>query len=89
MFVAYRRLRRCQPGHGHPVGRAGYVSEAGLVKEADTLGVAAMLSADAELQARICLSAKLAGRGDELADAIPVEGLERILLKDAFFEVFG
>ena len=58
------------------------------MKEADTLRVTAMLSADAELQATICLSAKLAGRGDELADAIPVESLEGILLKDAFFEVF-
>src|SRR5919106_5490740 len=83
------RLRRGQPGKGHPVRRAGHVGEPELVAEGDRAAVAAVLAADSELDLGIDSAGALDGDPHQVADPASVERLERVCLEDAVLEIAG
>src|SRR5690606_32446044 len=65
------------------------VVEADLVAEGDGGGVAAVLAADAELEAGLGTAPPLDREADELADALLVERLERVVREDPGLDVAG
>src|SRR6185437_15032792 len=83
----HRGLRRRETRDRHAIGRARDIVEPDLLAETDRSGVAAMLAADAELQVATRLAAAREGNSDQLADAVAVDGDERIVLEDAGFLV--
>src|SRR2546427_122300 len=78
-----RRLRRRQAGDRDAVGRAAHVVHAGAMAEAYRARFTPVLAADADLEARVRGAAALDGPKHELADALLVQGLERIFGEDA------
>src|SRR5436309_7358707 len=78
-----RRLRCSEAGDGDAEGRAGNVVEADLLAELDRGRVAAVLAANAELQRWAGLAPAIGGKADKLADALAVEGDERVAGEDA------
>src|SRR5665647_2539862 len=72
------RLGRGEPRHRDAERRAAHVVHAGAVAELDALGIAAVLAADADLEARPGAATPLDAHLHELADALLVEGRERV-----------
>ncbi len=64
-------------------GRAAHVVHAHVVAELDAVRLAAVLAADADLELRPGGAALLDADLDQLADAVPVERLERVGRQDA------
>src|SRR5690606_20510629 len=87
LFGPQLRLRRRQTGDRHPIRRATDVVEADSMAEIDTGGIAAVLSADAHLQVGAAAASLLHAHPDQFADALLVNGLERVLLQDPFLQV--
>src|SRR5665647_2110090 len=71
-------LRRGKPCHRDAERRAAHVVHAGAVAELDALGIAAVLAADAHLEVGPGAAAPLDAHLHELADALLVEGRERV-----------
>ena len=69
--------------------RAAHVVEPDAVEERHRARIAAVLAADAELEAGLDRAAALDPERDELADALLVDRLERVLLEHAVLEVDG
>ena len=68
-------------------GRAGDVVEADRVAELHGARLAAMLAADPDLEMRTDAATGLYGKSNQLANAVPVEDLERIVGKYTTFYV--
>src|SRR5512137_2281122 len=81
------RPGRREPGDGHPEGRAADVVQPDEVAELDRGRLAAVLAADAQLDPGPRLPALLDGHTHELADAVAVEDLERVLGVDLLLDV--
>src|SRR5881296_3355981 len=82
-----RRLRRGETGDGHAERRAGHVVHAHMVTELHRRGLAAVLSTNADLQVGPGSPAEPDRQLDELADALLVEHLERVVLEDSVLHV--
>src|SRR5215208_2300036 len=74
-----RGLRGGEARDGDAEGRAGDVVEAGQVAEGDGARLAAVLAADADLEPRLDRAPALRPHPDELADALAVQDLERVV----------
>src|SRR5712691_10744219 len=74
-----RRLGRGETGDGHAERRAGHVVHAHAVTELHRRRLAAMLPADADLELGPRSPAELDRQLDELADALLIEHLERVV----------
>src|SRR5206468_3093117 len=75
-------LCRRQPGDRDAVRGTAHVVHAGLVAEVDRGGVPAVLSADADLEVRARRAPPFDRPEYQLADARPVESLERVVAQD-------
>src|SRR5205085_1517449 len=82
-----RRLRRGEPRDRHPERRARYVVQAAAVEEPHRARFAAMLAADTDLERGPSRAAVVDRAANELADALLVEHLERIVGEDAAIDV--
>src|SRR5688572_8703621 len=87
MLVLQLRLRCREPRNRHSIRRARHVIEAAGAEEADRVGVTAVLAAHAHLQILIRRAAALRAEADELADALLIDRLERILRQDLLVDV--
>ena len=76
-----------QAGDRHAERRAADVVEAGVVEQGDRLRVAAVLAAHAELEVGLGLAPEAGADAHELADAVGVDGLERVALQQALLQV--
>ena len=74
---------------GDTEGRATDVVHALFVAEYDGGGIAAVLAADPDLETLFGGAAEPDAGGDELPDAVAVDGLEGILVQDVLAEIFG
>src|SRR5689334_8176140 len=85
--LAQRGLRRRQPRDRHAVWAARDVVQAHLVAKHHAAWLAAMLAADADLQVRAGRAATLGAELHELADALLVEHLERVVFQQLALDV--
>src|SRR5262245_43097303 len=88
-LLGQRRARGREPRDRQAERRAGHVVEAGLVAELDRAGVAAVLAADPDLQAGRHGAPASDSEPDQLAHALLVERLERVVRQEAALEVRG
>ena len=82
-----RGPRGREAGDGHAEGRAGDVIDANLLEKGDRRGIAAVLAADAKRNVGPRLARPLAADGDEFADALLVDGHERVRRQDALCDI--
>src|ERR1041384_1394284 len=87
LYVLQRRLCRGQSRHRHAERRTTHVAQPNTMAELDARRFAAVLAADAELDVRARLAALIPRDFHELADAILVDGGERIVPHDLQFLV--
>src|SRR5258708_3316823 len=72
-----------------PVGRTGDVIEADLVTEFHGARLTTMLTADSDLQVWTDAPTGCYGKSNQLANAVPVENLERIVGKYTTIYIIG
>lgn len=82
-------LRGGQSGDWHAERRTAYVVETDLVTECDRLWIAAMFTADADLEIWFHTTTPLGAEADQLAHAVAIENLKRIVFNDLAFDVIG
>src|ERR1043166_4798652 len=82
-----RGLRRGEAGDGHAERRAGDVVEADEVAEGYRARLAAVLAADADLEAGLRRAPALRADLHQLADAVAVQDLERVVGQNLHLDV--
>src|SRR5690606_15435995 len=82
-----RGVCRSEPCDRHAARRTADVIQAGLVEALDRTPLASLLAADADLEVTASPAALPGRHLHELADALGVEYLERIVLEQAGLEV--
>src|SRR5262245_54855824 len=78
-FHRQRGLRGGQSSDRHAVRRRAHVVHSGLFEEVNGCRITAVLAADADLEILALLTAALHPLSDDGADAINIDGRERIL----------
>src|SRR5690242_8740043 len=87
--VAEHRMRSRESGDRHAVRRARHVVETHAVAELHRRRIPPVLAADPQLDAGARGPAPLHPQLDQLADALLVEGLERVGAQQLELEVLG